>query len=177
MIAPDTTRNCASRRKTLSPPILCALSFIALAALGPHAAQADPTPLGDVDFCLHYAQMSPFLALFPPSCAPLATQFDADTGDGNGSLSITTTTTEDPGHPGDPDYYQVEVVSMTVDGNGLLDASNELALLRIILNDPLFDNGVLNHTALAEAWQDNWDQLVGYRTNGCHGAALGHWEE
>jgi hypothetical protein len=44
--------------------------------------------------------------------------------------------------------------------NGVPDAANELGLLQAILNDETFDNGLITHAEVKEAWDDNFETLT-----------------
>jgi len=55
--------------------------------------------------------------------------------------------------------FQVRAGVLIPSGNGVPDAANELGLLERILNDTTFDNGVLNHQQVKEAWNANLAQM------------------
>lgn len=55
--------------------------------------------------------------------------------------------------------FEVRLGALIPSGNGVPDAANELGLLERILNDPTFDNGVLNHQQVKEAWDANLAQM------------------
>jgi hypothetical protein len=71
------------------------------------------------------------------------------TGDLNGSVTVTVDIFGNP-----------DLDSLTFKGNKIQDGANELALLSFILNNPDFDNGVLNHAQVKDAWNQNWNQLL-----------------
>jgi len=48
---------------------------------------------------------------------------------------------------------------VSTNGNGVPDATSELRALENILNDPDFDNGVLTHQQVREAWEANYNQM------------------
>ncbi|MBI1320316.1 MAG: hypothetical protein GC168_15420 [Candidatus Hydrogenedens sp.] len=55
--------------------------------------------------------------------------------------------------------FTVRAGAVIPTGNGVPDAANELGLLERILNDPNFDNGVLNHQQVKDAWDKNLEQM------------------
>ncbi len=51
---------------------------------------------------------------------------------------------------------------VSVQGNGMLDGANELGLLARILLEEDFDNGLLTHAQVRDAWQHNYDRLLNW---------------
>jgi len=58
------------------------------------------------------------------------------------------------------DINDFEQPIIEIQGNGILDAGNELALLQTILADPCFDNGRVTHLQVRQAWLHNRTQLL-----------------
>ena len=101
-----------------------------------------------VDFCESFFSVStnPLLRQVGDQFMELIVLIDPQTADVNGSFTVDVSNMENP--------------AVEVNGNGITDAANELALLAKILATPGFDNGILTHDSVRAAWEHNWDQLL-----------------
>ncbi|MBI1319592.1 MAG: S8 family serine peptidase [Candidatus Hydrogenedens sp.] len=77
---------------------------------------------------------------------PLVALLDPATADINGIYFV--------------DINDLQQPIIQIQGNGLLDAGNELALIQAILADPCFDNGRVTHQQVRAAWLHNKNQLL-----------------
>lgn len=101
-----------------------------------------------VDFCADFLRVrnNNLLRQLDAEFQPLVAKLDPAVADING-------------------IYFVDISDLTepiieVQGNGILDAGNELALVQKILADPCFDNGRVTHAQLRAAWNANRKQLL-----------------
>lgn len=101
-----------------------------------------------VDFCADFKRVkaNTLLQQLDPEFQPLVQQLDPSVADINGIYFV--------------DLSDLEHPIIQVQGNGLLDAGNELALLQQILADPCFDNGRVTHAQVRAAWLANQKQLL-----------------
>ena len=114
------------------------------------------------DFCEDYYELvqNPSLQGLSSDVAALVHQLYPSVADINGSFYV-----DDSG----PNLV------LQVHGNGILDAGDELRLIATILNDPNFDNGVLTHAMVQQAWDANFCQLfndMGYNAYAAIGSVL-----
>jgi hypothetical protein len=56
--------------------------------------------------------------------------------------------------------FNPQLIEFTLTGNGVNDLANELGLLQFILENEDFDNGVLDHDTVNNAWNDNYRKLT-----------------
>ncbi len=107
--------------------------------------EGELTPI-DVDFCLAFSQVrnNPLLGQIGDQYQDLLDRLDPAMADINGTFNVDL---EGP-------------IIIEVNGNGILDAANELGLLAFILGDPSFNNGVLSHEQVRYAWEQNTEQLI-----------------
>jgi hypothetical protein len=106
-----------------------------------------PAPIV-VDFCADFQRVrnNSLLRQLDAEFQPLVAKLDPAVADING-------------------IYFVDISDLTepiieVQGNGILDAGNELALVQAILADPCYDNGRVTHAQLRAAWNANRKQLL-----------------
>ncbi len=123
------------------------VSAISLAFSGTAVAvDVFPDGAGSKDFCDAFTTLieNDLLEALPPEFQDLVSQLDPAVADINGTVTV-----DDSGS---------ETV-ITIVGNGLLDANNELRLIEHILADTGFDNGVLTHAEVLAAWNANLNQM------------------
>lgn len=106
-----------------------------------------PAPLV-VDFCKAFNDVrnNTLLQGLDAAFQPLIQKLDPAVADINGIFAVDLSNLNNP-------LIQME-------GNGILDVANELALLQQILADECFDNGRVTHAQVRAAWKANETQLL-----------------
>lgn len=128
---------------------LCAvlvISGICVTASATSSIDVFPGGSGGKNFCDAFNALitNPLLGSLPPEFQGLINAFQPETADINGSIVIDTAP--------DPD-------SITINGNGIRDANNELRILEKILKDTSFNVNGLTHNAVHAAWNANNNML------------------
>jgi len=102
------------------------------------------------DFCKHYAALRGLLSsnlvgdlCSDPEWGSLCALLDPCNSDINGNIVVDDTAS----------------LTISVQGNGIPDASNELAVITTILANPSFDNGVLTYAEVLAAYEHNFYQV------------------
>lgn len=126
--------------------VLGSLAAMLLAVAPASAVDVFPTGTGNKDFCEAFNLLinNALISSLPPEFQSLVGELNPTVADINGTIVV-------------DDSGSETVISIV--GNGLLDANNELRLIERILADPSFDNGVLTHAQVLAAWDANIDQM------------------